>query len=208
MESRPLWNNNINLKQLIMQLHEDYQGTISLKNNMGYQEVYSSQNYGTFYSLYIRLNIDKKTSGSDDEWTFSNIEFKIINYKGVINLGIRDVTFSLSSDETELIFEAAVEGLYGIRNMPVTKPAPTFTIDTSKLTKITIQRTLMQMTAFNQDKNPNHEDNLVFDNEFFYRDGLEFDKTINDRKKWGGMQGHGLAISGKRCYHVSHNISL
>ena len=167
-----------------MQRHEDYQGTISLKNNMGYQEVYSSQNYGTFYSLYMRFNFDQENSNSENDWVFSNIEFQLINYKGVINLGIQEV---------------AVEGLHGTRKIPVTKPANTISVDVSKLTKITIQRTLMQMTAFNQDKNPNHEDNLVFDNEFFYRDGLEFDKDENDRKKWGGMEGHGGAISGKRC---------
>ena len=46
----------------------DYQGTILLKDNLGLQEVYSSRNYDTFYSIYLTLTCQVDPDDADKIW--------------------------------------------------------------------------------------------------------------------------------------------
>ena len=53
--------------------------------NERYQLIYSSQNYGTFYSVYGKFEVKNNT--------LISIDFRLINFKGVLNLGIKNVTY-------------------------------------------------------------------------------------------------------------------
>jgi len=64
-------------------------GTVSFKKDCKerWQTVYTSSLYGTMFSLFGKFNYDATNT------TLGMIELKIINYKGLIDLGIKDVDF-------------------------------------------------------------------------------------------------------------------
>lgn len=189
---------------------KNYQGTIFLKNDLGLQEVYSSQNYGTFYSIYMAFDCVQDIKDKE-KVKIKNLKFEIVNYKGVLNLGIVNVIWKPKADEKSAIFEIEVEAMTPKRcfTFPEEKE---FKIDLKIYDKIVIERTLLKMSAFNLSLNPN--DNLVFDDEFYYRDGLEFvvnpgsGERDNRRIERPGMEGAGNSSSGKRCYQVIHKIAM
>ncbi len=188
---------------------KDYQSTITFKNDLGLQEVYSSQNYGTFYSVY--LSLESKPGSKPNQIEISNIHFKIVNYKGIINMGI--VKVGVRKDETEgyLEFEVQVRAMERNREFPLVEPngdPMEIKIDRSKINRVIITRLLLPMSTndFNPALGPNHVNNAVFDDEFYYRDGLTFDSSDNERKKRPGMQGGGGNSSGKRCYQLTLKI--
>ncbi len=178
----------------------DFSGAINLKNEQGFQEIYSSQNYGTFYSIYISFDSEKDET-DEKIILLKNIKFKIVNYKGIINLGIVDVMWNPKITREEVGFKIMVEGMAKDKTFlfPTNK---VFKIDTSRFSKFVIERELLEMSFFDKTKNPN--DNLVFDNEFYYRDGLDFNITHEDniRVRRGGMEGAGVSSSYKRCFTI------
>jgi len=191
---------------------KDYQGTIFLKNNLGLQEIYSSQNYGTFYSIYMSFDCERNICEDSKIVTLKNLQFKIVNYKGLINLGIVNIIPKPKSSDKEYVFEIEVEGAVSRRSYNLSKEKPmysTIEIDLDKFKHIIIQRTLLKMSSFNENINPNDPQNLIFDDEFFYRDGLKFDIKDEEyvRPKRGGMDGSGSNSSGKRCFTVAHKIA-
>ena len=80
--------------------------------------------------------------------------------------------------------------------------------DTSKIDRVVMTRLLLKMGTndFNPHLGPNHPSNAVFDDEFYYRDGLTFDDSDNERTPRAGMEGWGGTSSGKRCYQLTLKI--
>ncbi len=185
----------------------DYQGTIVLKDNHGLQEVYSSQNYGTFYSLYMSFE-SSVDSADPDKITLTNVKFTLVNYKGIINLGIVDVEDEEKGDDGLLEFKVRVRAMERRREFHLREngESKAITIDKKEIGTVKISRELQRMTEFDAELGPDHPDNPVFDEEFYYRDGLLFSPTENARIPRGGMDGSGEASSGKRCYKVMLKI--
>ncbi|MBW1295610.1 hypothetical protein [Aquimarina litoralis] len=52
-----------------------------------WQPVYMSQLYGTFFGVYGKFNFDKESNSIE-------VDFKTINYKGIINIGIKKAELS------------------------------------------------------------------------------------------------------------------
>lgn len=68
-------------------------GYLKISDNTNFQFVYASQCYQTFFSIYAKFTVDKKGK-------LQTIEFKLVNYKGTINLGFYEKT--LNSKYVEL----------------------------------------------------------------------------------------------------------
>lgn len=206
----PIFNSKSTLtsKTINMSSTLDYQGSIVLQNNQGLQEIYSSQNYGTFYSIY--LTFECRPNPKDKKLVdMTNIKFSIVNYKGLLNIGIVRAEDELKKD---LEFKIDVRAMERNRDFPLIdgKGDPkTISFDPKKVKNIIINRRLLKMTDFNPNLSPNHPNNTVFDDEFYYRDGLEFDpkSKSNVRIPRGGMEGYGGASSGKRCYQITLKIT-
>lgn len=140
-----------------------YIGNLNLANQEDYQAIYASQLYGTFFSVFGKFTCQ---SVGKDEYTLDKIEFKIINYKGVINLGISNVRGIFDITDTNgnqfKAMNIEIQGLNGNEE---------FELDCSgvvlKKNELFItERTLIKMhsgTALN---------NGVFDDEFYYREGV------------------------------------
>ena len=193
----------------------DHYGTILLKKNQGLQHVYSSQNYGTFYSLYLTFDytISGKQSehGTKDIIELKDLCFTIINYKGLFNLGIANVITKDLISKRKFVFKIEVEALIPKREYILKKEKPMMEpieIDLNRTDIIEIQRELLKMSQFYPDHNPNSPKNLIFDDEFYYRDGLEFKPKDDQNRRLlrPGMEGYGGSVSGIRCYRIKHKL--
>lgn len=156
----------------------DFSTTIVLspEENDRYQAVYASQHYGTFYGIYGKFKIEKLNG----EILLHRIDLKLINYKGVLNMSmskelevdenakelIRNLHVVLlkvkvqaklddSNDESHYIFE---------------KPLP--------IHKGTFFSVVSDLIPLCGTKGNEMEPEVcgVFDNEFYYRDGLSNEK--------------------------------
>jgi len=194
----------------------DYKSSLILKNNMGFQEIYTSQNYGTFYGVYLSMKC-KSDPKHPEIIEISNLTFELINYKGLFNLGIVDIDYSFEKEEVKnekqevissreyLKFSIDVRAMQRKRKFYLIDESGSpvvISINTKKIKDALISRNLLPMQEFNTNLNPNDPDNTIFDNEFYYRDGLEFPVKDRQRLNWDGMNGVGGSSSGKRCYQV------
>lgn len=131
-----------------------------------YQAIYTSQSYGTFYVVYAEFT----TEEDNDNYYVKNINLKLVNYKGLINLGIADATFKpiLDKDSVSrgalisLSVKAFENDNFTISNCDVKHPFP------KKNAQLLVNRNLVAMHA---DKSP--LENGLFDEEFYYRDGID-----------------------------------
>jgi hypothetical protein len=82
-------------------MSDTYVGSFIIKEEDKYQAIYSSQNYDTFYQIYCKPHV----SLTND--TLDSLEFRIINYKGPINIGFAE------NDEhkSEADYEEGILGL-------------------------------------------------------------------------------------------------
>lgn len=132
-----------------------------------YQAIYTSQSYGTFYVVYAEFT----TEEDNDNYYVKNIKLKLVNYKGLINLGIADATFIPIKDKFDGHSRGALISLtvkafehedFIIKNCDATHPFP-------KLNSyLKVNRKLL---AMHPDKSP--IENGIFDEEFYYRDGID-----------------------------------
>ncbi|KYG72785.1 hypothetical protein [Roseivirga echinicomitans] len=148
-------------------------GNINLSNQEDYQAIYASQLYGTFFCVFGKftcLAIEK------DEYTLDKIEFKIINYKGIINLGISDVKgiFDLKDGAGNIIKAINIE----VRGLC---EADEFQLNCSGVKLNKNELLIAERTV-----KPMHEEvalsGSVFDNEYYYREGLpDLDGLFSNR---------------------------
>jgi len=141
-----------------------------------YQLVYASQLYGTFFSVYGSF----KTKIEGDECTINTADFEIINYKGPINLGLKDVTYC----ECEKLFHIHLQGM--LNQYIITDVQAFEGLCLSKGEILTFKRKLIPLE--NVTTGPSND---VFDSEFYLRDGSWSAKRIRleDKEKDGGESG-------------------
>ncbi len=141
----------------------EYIGNINLSNQDDYQAIYASQLYGTFFSVFGKFTCSKSDK---DEYILEKIAFKIINYKGVINLGISNVKgiYEIPNDNGIIQKTINIE-------VQALNTADEFELDCTgvKLKKNELfiaERTLKPM------HNGMALNNSAFDDEFYYREGM------------------------------------
>lgn len=131
-----------------------------------YQAIYTSQSYGTFYVVYAEFT----TKEDNDNYYVQNINLKLVNYKGLINLGIADATFKPVLDKDgfskgaliNLSIKAFEKDSITISNCDAKHPF------SKKDAQLLVNRNLVAMHA---GKSP--LENGLFDEEFYYRDGID-----------------------------------
>jgi len=73
-----------------------YEGAIFLNPNdsRNYQAIYGSQSYGTYYSVLAFFDVSESEE-QPGKLQLNRIKFDLINYKGPVNLAIKDVEIKL-----------------------------------------------------------------------------------------------------------------
>lgn len=194
-----------------------YTGSFQLDDAGRFQQVYSSQNYGTFYELYAKCNL------KNDYVT--SIDLEIINFKGPMNIGFATsnklkskIKFPSANSDSIMGLHLVVKGLgsYHKKTIPLPKK-----VHKDSIKHFNIVRTLMPLNSDIKLKT----ENQVFDDEFYYRSGIgepmkrnykegqynpddpdidfsEFIEQINS-----DLDIHPLGNSGK-CYKAQNNVYI
>ncbi|WP_024772144.1 hypothetical protein [Aquimarina macrocephali] len=140
-----------------------------------YQLVYSSQMYGTFFGVYACFTVSKTTVES--------VRFKLINYKGPLNIGLKHVDFlGLIEEQLEpekdditgpiincMAFDLTLQALHPEVTFPP-KTDPEQLINCN-LTDLQNDHYLSVRRKFEKIGSSAIEGG-IFDSEFYYRDGL------------------------------------
>ncbi len=69
-------------------------GNIDLNDCKNFQFLYGSQLYGTLFGIYGKFN----TTSVDNAYHIKHIEFKTVNYKGILDINISDIKRPVSMD--------------------------------------------------------------------------------------------------------------
>jgi hypothetical protein len=148
---------------------------LSPEENDRYQAVYASQQYGTFYGIYGRFQIEKKQG----ETFLHRIDLKLINYKGMLNMSM-DTELKIDPNAKELLRnldvillkvkvraklqDANYESSHSFRDP----------IRIHKGTYFSVISELIPLCGTKDPKKMTHEVGGVFDNEFYYKDGMSY----------------------------------
>ncbi|WP_378177171.1 hypothetical protein [Aquimarina sp. SS2-1] len=94
--------------------HENLKFVIRLEDLDVWQPVFGSQDYGTFYMIYIKINSIQDIpaqGGSSNTFYLYNCDFKLQNYRGAITMGL--------SGSPDMNFEDSVDGVDVFLNISV-----------------------------------------------------------------------------------------
>ncbi len=132
-----------------------------------HQIIYASELYGTFFSVAAKLleNPDKKGE-------LSSMELYLVNYKGILNIGMLELTkTSFVIDKKGAILTlhlgALQNGTHG--------PGNSITVDCKNIPISSLKSMVVtrELHSFMNHQDPkNHLNDDVFDEEFFERDGV------------------------------------
>ena len=147
-------------------------GYINLNDTENYQAIYNSQLYGTFFSIYAKFT--KVKSAKDDmldHHKLEKIDFKIINYKGLLNIGIVDAGDLENLGDKHKI-RLQVQALGGSNCISVS----------CKNYKIKIKDTfIVERELIKMHRNGEALYAGLFDDEFYYREGLPNNGEYKER---------------------------
>ncbi len=142
------------------------------KENENYQCIYSSQMYGTFFSIFAL--VDTSYNDGDDFYTLKGIDLKIINYKGVVNLGIigaelvdKEFDPDNPNEVTRRLLKIGVKPLLDTPD-DVEVDLKSKNLKCNIGSEILVERFLAPM----HNDGSTSEANGTFDNELFYREGI------------------------------------
>ncbi|NVJ46013.1 MAG: hypothetical protein HWE07_02765 [Cytophagia bacterium] len=149
-------------------------GNINLTNKDDYQAIYASQLYGTFFMVFAKFTCEY--SSEKKAYIMQKIDFRLVNYKGLINIGIKSVQgiekrVDLKNNQYNLV---RLE-LQGLKTDSKDKSLPCSGFELKQGDCLVIDRTTVKMhngTALNQN---------VFDEEFYYRHGIEPNDNYRER---------------------------
>lgn len=151
---------------------ENYTGSylIADKRNR-YQSIYSSQNYETFYEIYVHANFHDKGNINKVE----SFEFRIVNYRGPLNIGFA----KLKGQPKDSLHFNETEGVIGLKlflqgnnnmNYMTYKVPDTVNITKDNVQQINIYRMLIPLNGTSL---VSMSGKKIFDSEFFERSGLD-----------------------------------
>ncbi len=163
---------------------------LNSKSNERFQYVYSSQLYGTFFNIYGKFNYDENSS------KLISAQFSIVNYKGAFNIGIKKVNFkgkklkSIKGYELEISnkkskgFDVEKE-VHNFKSNDNSVNCISFNIHVQALNKNIVSKEILineiilssdnQFLEIHRKVKPikrKYANKIVFDSEYFYRDGL------------------------------------
>lgn len=163
----------------------------SVNESPVYHFVYASQLYGTLFAVYANF------SGSNNGSSFAvnTITLRLLNYKGVINIGFTgDVHVQNNTIDFGVIGASTNEELV------VNLPTPMLVAQGGQ-SPLTFNRILHPLAGFNAfQSNPvgalqnAPPTTTLFDSEFYERDGVDFFKS----EVREGMLGHHAPATGKK----------
>lgn len=161
-------------------------GTVILNDSTKeiYQNIYASQNYGSFYSLFGKFILKKNTR------QLRSLDLNLITYKGMLDMEIVAVELDYVDVPEDFLPENPVRKIIDIKvclkAATALEAATTKSVDISKLDGIELPpqqliRTRRELLSFYgktmeeikaQDPTDyNMTDGGIFDTEFFYRNG-------------------------------------
>lgn len=163
----------------------------NLSDNQNGQSLYSSQLYGTFFSIFGIVETEQKGNG----YLISSLKLKLINYKGVLNLEITNaelVSSKLVLDEiiqwslsVEVQAKATTKNDEVLFTVKDDKGNPFTSKDGLVLKKGTsiIFRRFLKPIHLDSNNQTRAQANGVFDSEFYYREGVFDDHTAKKSDK-------------------------
>lgn len=152
-------------------------GHLNLCDNSNYQAVYFSQLYGTFFGVYAKFTCKDDPDAPDNVYVMDTIDFKIVNYKGLINLGIESVKKLPDEVVTDRIKDGEIDSsveynlVIEVRALAGSECKEFKGCHDDHFTKgkrLQFDRELLHMHKGNT-----HFDRGIFDDEFFYREGID-----------------------------------
>lgn len=147
------------------------------------QFFYASQCYGTLFAIYIKINVKKNNE-------IENIDFELINYKGMVNLGfLEDSThnrgINVVREKDTLVINFPIKAMTKQYKATFT-PKKEEAINVSGLTVIAGERSLLRYDEYTPS---NYQENVFFDEEFYYRNGKDKGEfSVKPARR--GQQGH------------------
>lgn len=163
----------------------DFSTTILLspEENTRYQAIYASQRYGTFYGLYGKFNIEKR----GEKTLLHGVDLKLINYKGILDISIETGPDSIALDEEAMELNRNIPVILLKVKVRAKIQEPNFESSFRLMNPIEIKRgtffsvitDIIPLGGQKDIKDPYIDG--VFDNEFFYRDGmLHVERKVTD----------------------------
>lgn len=147
-----------------------------------HQFIYGSQLYGTIFGVFCKFTVKFPDTNQKDECIISKIDVNILNYKGILDLGIyekptlevKDYDFG---DETKksLVMHITLQAIVAGRSKYEQSSVLEQELKVNKDHLFIVERDLIKLNKFND--NPN--DPIVkgvFEEEFYFRDGIRFIK--------------------------------
>lgn len=204
-----------------------YTQYVNLKNVQSFQSVYASQVYGTFFTVNARFHTDENhpevlANPDKDLYFITKIDFRVINYKGILNIGLQDVeppsnfmsqvneVIPSSQENSVKAFKLVTRAMGGFDGEGSEQPKLDFPLDMNMLVNpgdtLYFRRVQKHLHSDESD-----EHNGIFDDEFWYRDGLNRSQRVlpprpdQEMVDFGAVQ-FGFA-SGPLCPE-SHNIVM
>ncbi len=143
--------------------------------NQNFQFIYASQLYNTFFIVCARFLLDS------NEEILQSIEIKLLNYKGLLNLGLLQSTKDNLKRDTKIIGGLnltldiqAMSGVHGHHNSII---IDNLNYPVDSLTDFMVTRKIHQFAPTTNIAN--HLNDMVFDEEFFQRDGTVIHQKDN-----------------------------
>lgn len=154
------------------------------KEDSRYQFLIASQNYGTLYGIYGQINF----KDDDTDTKIKNIDFELINYKGLFNIGFladkgpyNEIKSYLDKKTKTLVLEIPVCGLSSIHTTSAEIKDlnnNNAAISVNNIKWIKVDRMLHKLVPGNANSEK------VFDNEFYYKDGKDHaNRTLRKGQK-------------------------
>jgi len=129
-------------------------------------KIYASQLYETFFAVGAKLNLEN----GDTE--LASMDLTLVNYKGLYNLGMSDLTkISFSSDGKLARLKLHLSAFTGIHGNDKVLKLNFSNKDLSKLETMNVTRKLHSFSNHSNADMTNHLYDNCFDNEFYERDG-------------------------------------
>ena len=178
----------------------DYTSPVLLRKDstLKNQLLFFSQSYQTNYAVYAEFHITESNKGKD-YIHLDSINFELINYKGILELGFGgSPTFKYHEKEKSIEISFQIQAM-NHKDKDYINIGKDINIDCLTME---VERTLVPISG--SVKNQYH--NGVFDTEFHYRDG----KYVKKNERFDGRVDSDISISkgvGLRCYRAT-NITI
>lgn len=194
-----------------------------------FQFLYASQLYGTTFAVYGRFN-HAPMAINDNECKLQSLELKLLNYRGVINLGFVEERPTHRVDEAnpdQYIIEFKVQAFKPKRDQKVDFNQA-ISIPKGKNVRFTFNRILLPMEGFEDGSNNANDINVVrnmsderlnkeyFDTEFMDRSGTEYyhkplvpgleNSTMTNQGANNNKQVNRIFIVSHRCHQSNVNL--